>query len=378
MANHSDADQRPNLYVGAISGTSIDGLDIAVVRFPEGSSPEVLAARTVAFPRALQQQLLALTSPGDNEIYNMGLAHAQLGDFIGKQILALLASEGISKESVHAIGSHGQTIRHHPQGDTAFTLQIGDPSRITETSGIITVADFRSRDIAAGGQGAPLACAYHKHLFACLGEQHAVINLGGIANATLLYADGTLTGFDTGPANVLMDSWCLHQTGQMMDEGGQIAMRGEVFLKLLAVCMADPYFSKKPPKSTGREHFHLDWLQQKLTQAGAANLSLEDTLATLACLTAETIKDALNANNFHPKAIWVCGGGRHNQALMAMLSERFHGRSKPVEVAGIDGDSLEAAAFAYLARERMQGRPGNIPTVTGASGSRVLGAIYSA
>lgn len=378
MNNTLNTDLQSDLYIGVISGTSMDGLDIAVVRFPEGKLPEVLATATVTFPAALQKKLRALALPGDNEIYQMGLAHAELGDFIGRQILLLLAAECLGKENVCAIGSHGQTIRHHPRETAAFTLQIGDPSRIAEITGIKTVADFRSRDIAAGGEGAPLACAYHRHLFARIDEAQAVINLGGIANITLLQPDDTLIGFDTGPANVLMDSWCLHKTNQAMDEAGHLAGQGRVDETLLSACMADPYFAKKPPKSTGREYFHLHWLLQKIAQTNSADLSLPDMLATLAYLTADTVADALADAGFQPQSIWVCGGGRHNKVVMARLSERCQGRAKPVEEAGVDGDSLEAAAFAYLARECIAGRPGNVPTVTGANGSRLLGAIYAA
>lgn len=384
MSHLVPTDLSRKLFAGAISGTSVDGLDVALVYFEDSGTDkanraQLLAARTVDFPAKLRDLLVRLTAPSEHEIYHLGSASTALGRFIGTAILELLESVNLSPLDVCAIGSHGQTIRHHPEGTDPFTIQIGNPSAIVETTGITTVADFRSRDIAAGGQGAPLACAYHRYLFARPGQDLAVLNLGGFANVTCLFADGRTLGFDTGPANALMDSWVLAETGMLWDEGGELAMQGEPLEALLEKCLQDPYFSTQPPKSTGREYFNLDWLRARIKLVNhAQDASLTNMLATLIRLSAQSIADALERIDFEPENIWVCGGGRHNRALMMALSELLDGRTATIEDAGVDGDSLEAVAFAWLARECLHGRVGNLPPVTGATGSRILGAIYPA
>lgn len=384
MSQSETTDTSSMLFAGAISGTSVDGLDVALVRFDDSSTDELkraelIAARTVDFPAKLRERLLCLTAPSEHEIYRLGRTSTALGRFIGSAILDLLESVNTNPTEVCAIGSHGQTVRHHPEGSEPFTLQIGNPSVITETTGITTVADFRSRDMAAGGQGAPLACAYHKYLFARSGQNVAVLNLGGFANVTCLFADGQTLGFDTGPANVLMDSWMLAETGKLRDEGGALALQGEILTPLLHQCLGDAYFSVKPPKSTGREYFHLDWLKAHIKTARLGqHASLADMMATLSQLSAQSVADALARINFEPLNIWVSGGGRHNLALMNALSALTDGSTATIEDAGVEGDSLEAAAFAWLARECLHSRAGNLPQVTGATGSRILGAIYPA
>lgn len=371
--------KKEDLYVGCISGTSLDGLDIAIVRFRNGAYPDVLAATTAKIPTSLHAQLSALTAPSDNEIYSMGQAHVAFGRMIGGQVLKLLEAENIAIDDIRAIGSHGQTIRHHPELKHPFTLQIGDPSTIAECTGIMTIADFRSRDIAAGGQGAPLACAYHRYLFAHPQHDRVVVNIGGMANVTLLHAeDDRVIGFDTGPGNVLLDAWCRAELGQDVDHWGRISASGEPLAELLSLCLQDEYFVRQPPKSTGREYFHLDWLRQKLmTQQAFQNARPVDVLATLVCLTADSIADALDNQNFHPETIWVCGGGRRNGTLLARLEEQCpKSKVRSIEQSGMDGDFIEAAAFAWLAREYIHTRPGNIPDVTGANGRRLLGGLY--
>ena len=371
--------KKEDLYIGCISGTSLDGLDIAVVRFQNNAYPDILAATTAEFPASLHAELSALTAPSDNEIYNMGQAHVAFGRMIGEQVLKLLKVENIVIDDVRAIGSHGQTIRHHPELERPFTLQIGDPSTIAECTGIMTIADFRSRDVAAGGQGAPLAGAYHRYLFAHPQHDRAVVNIGGMANVTLLHAeDDCVTGFDTGPGNVLLDAWCRAELDESIDHWGRISASGEPLTELLSLCLQDEYFSRQPPKSTGREYFHLDWFRQKLmTQQAFQDARPVDVLATLVCLTAYSIADALNNQNFRPETIWVCGGGRRNGTLLAKLEEQCpKSKVRSIEQSGMDGDFIEAVAFAWLAREYVHTRPGNIPNITGANGRRLLGGLY--
>lgn len=370
-----------DLYVGCISGTSLDGLDVAVMRFRDEAYPDMLAACTYPFPPALHAELMRLTFAGENEIYRVGQAHVTLGRFIGDKVLLLLASEGIPYDDVRAIGSHGQTVRHHPEAQPAFTLQIGDPNVIVETTGIAAVSDFRSRDVAAGGEGAPLACAYHRYLFGHPRQDRAIVNLGGIANVTLLHAEADrVTGFDTGPANVLLDAWCRSRLNEPTDHWGKISAQGTPIVKLLSLCLQDAYFARSPPKSTGREYFNLGWLEAKMLQAKIAqDADAKDVLATLARLTAETVAAALQpTEDFKPELVWVGGGGRRNGTVLARLAELCpSSRVESIEQSGMNGDFIEAAAFAWLARERLAGRPGNIPEITGAAGRRVLGSLYS-
>ncbi len=369
--------QKPeDLYIGCISGTSLDGLDLAVVHFQEDAYPTLRAANTVEFPQELHFALLSLTASGEDEIFRMGQADYALGLFIGEQILRLLTTEGVKPDSVRAIGSHGQTVRHHPELREPFTLQIGSPSVIAETTGIMTIADFRSRDIAAGGQGAPLASAYHRYLFANPNSDRAVINIGGMSNVTLLSAsDDKTTGFDTGPGNILMDAWCRKALDSEIDTNGRLSALGRPIPELLAACLKDEYFSRPPPKSTGREYFNLSWLEGHLS--GLRQFRPEDVLATLVQLTATTLAQAIQSDNFNPELVWVCGGGRHNATLLSRLAELCPETSiQTIEDAGMDGDFIEAATFAWLAREYLFARPSNIPEVTGASGRRPLGALY--
>lgn len=362
------------LYLGLISGTSADGIDAALVRF--SPQPIVVAARSVPYPATLRSDLLALTAADATiGIDAWGALDHAVGACFADAALGLLEASGIAREAVHAIGSHGQTVRHRPGGPAPFTLQIGDASLIAERTGITTVADFRRADLAAGGQGAPLVPAFHAAAFAAL-TPCVVLNLGGIANISVLRADGDVLGFDTGPANGLLDAWIGRHHGANHDADGAWARAGHVDEALLADLLADPYFAAPPPKSSGREHFNLDWLDRRLV--GHTPRAV-DVQATLVALSARSIADAIRAHAADARSLIVCGGGIHNTTLIDALRAAL--APLPVRSSadcGLDPDHVEAAAFAWLARERLAGRPGNRPSVTGARGPRVLGAIYPA
>lgn len=361
------------LYVGAISGTSVDGLDLALL---EVDDPLCLrGAKTLDMPEALRGTLLALGQPGKDDIDTLGRADQALGIFIGKAVQDFLTDLGQPAEDIVAIGSHGQTVRHRPNGDQPFTLQIGDPNQIAEITGITTVADFRRRDMAAGGQGAPLVPPFHAALFGSSSEDRAVLNLGGIANLTLLPADParSISGFDTGPGNGLMDEWTLQERQRPFDEQGAWAATGRVNETLLRVLLEDPYLNRPPPKSTGREHYNLTWLTDLTSELPE---DAADTQATLCAFTAESVVRALHRWAPETRRLLVCGGGRLNRTLMQALSERANLPVATTDAEGFDGDSMEAAAFAWLAHRTISGLPGNDPSVSGARGFRVLGAVY--
>ena len=369
---------RGRTYLGAISGTSVDGLDLALLEISR--TINVTAASTVTLPDGLRRDLLKLGRAGDDDIDVLGRADAALGEFIGQAALEFITANG-SPRDVTAIGSHGQTVRHRPTGEYPFTLQIGDPNRIAEITGITTVADFRRRDVAAGGQGAPLVPPFHGALFRTDREHRAVLNLGGIGNFTLLPAEpeAPITGFDTGPGNALMDDWISHTRQQPYDHHGEWAASGEVDEVLLERLLADPYLSAPPPKSTGREHFNMAWLKEQLEKHLADRRASDaDVQATLCAFTAETVAQALNAWGGATERVLVCGGGRHNRTLLAAIAKRVHCPVEATDDYGVDGDSIEAAAFAWLAHQTLNGQAGNEPAVTGARGPRVLGSIYPA
>lgn len=368
---------RGQAYLGAISGTSVDGLDLALLEV--SNTLTVSAAVTVDLPETLRRDLLSLGSTDNDDLDLLGEADAALGDFIGSAAVEFLETSGIEPARITAIGSHGQTVRHRPEGRWPFTLQIGDPNRIAERTGITTVADFRRRDMAAGGQGAPLVPPFHNALFRRPGENRAILNLGGIGNFTLLPAEpeAVISGFDTGPGNALMDDWIAHTQQQPYDRQGDWAAAGKVDTSLLDRLLADPYLSAPPPKSTGREYFNLSWLKAQLaSHLGDATMAEADVQATLCAFTAASVARALEVWGPATQRIIVCGGGRHNRTLLAAIAERVR---RPVETAedhGINGDSIEAGAFAWLAHQTLNAQHGNEPAVTGARGYRVLGAIY--
>jgi anhydro-N-acetylmuramic acid kinase len=368
------------LFLGLISGTSADGIDVALLRFDP--VPALLAARTYAYAEDLRSRLLTLMHADSLPIDAFGEIDAEVGEAFAAAALALLAEAAIAPEAVTALGSHGQTVRHRPSNRHPFSLQIGDPNRIAERTGIATVADFRRRDIAAGGQGAPLVCALHAALYASAVEARAILNLGGIANFTLLRDGAAVRGFDTGPANCLMDAWALRHLGRSHDPGGEFAASGQANAELLDKLLADEYFARALPKSTGREHFHLEWLDRRLESHGG--LSPADVQATLLELSACSIAAALARHAPDTRRVIACGGGVHNTRLMQRLAaclpaQLGHACALETTAAhGLDPDFVEATAFAWLARQTLADLPGNCVEVTGARGPRVLGAVYPA
>ncbi|RBL29887.1 anhydro-N-acetylmuramic acid kinase [Xanthomonas oryzae pv. oryzae] len=367
------------LYLGLMSGTSADGIDAALVRFAEDTHRrcELVAGTTVAWEPQLRETLVALGQGAETvAIDALGQLDAQVGLAFAAAANQLIRDSGVERRRIRAIGSHGQTIRHRPEADPAFTWQIGDASRIAEHTGITTVADFRRRDVAAGGQGAPLMPAFHLAMLGAGDQDSAVLNLGGIGNLTLIPRDGAVLGFDTGPANALLDSWCQRHHGTPFDAEGAFAASGRVDAALLQALLAGPWFALPPPKSTGREQFHLDWVLQAM---GSARLDAADVQATLLELTAASVADALLRLQPSTRRVLVCGGGVRNPVLLARLAARLPGVVVESSARyGLDPDYLEAMGFAWLAAELLAGRAANLPSVTGAAGPRLLGAIYPA
>lgn len=364
------------LYLGLISGTSMDGIDAALVDFSE-DRPHLRASRTQPWDPGVRSRLAAIAqTTQDIDLDALGRLDHAVGRCFADAALALLRQAGVDPQHVRAIGSHGQTIRHQPLGDEPFTMQIGDPTLIAERCGIDVAADFRRADLAAGGQGAPLVPPFHAAMLGLPGQCRVVLNLGGIANVTVLHADGQVRGFDTGPANALLDAWCLQQRGEPYDRDGAYAAAGHVDPGLLDALLTDPYFALAPPKSTGREYFHLEWL----TRSGiAAGLPPADVQATLLELTARSASAAIVEHAADAVEILVCGGGVHNTALLGRLRTLLAPRRvSSTADAGIDPDFVEAMAFAWLARQRVHSQPGNLPAVTGARGPRILGALHCA
>ena len=369
----------PELYVGLISGTSMDAIDAALVDL-SSPRPRLLAAHGTSLPAEIHSQLRSLADPQwRGDLDEAGELDATLGDYFALAALHLLDSASVSPSAVVAIGSHGQTIRHRPDTHPPYTLQIGDPNRIAERTGITTVADFRRRDIAAGGQGAPLVPAFHAAVLRSDLEDRAVLNLGGIANLTLLWADPAraVLGFDTGPANCLLDRWAERHLGTPLDAAGTWALSGNPQARLLERLLSDPFFDRPPPKSTGTEYFNLAWLDERL--AAFPDITAADVQATLLALTAESVAAALRARAPHCARVLVCGGGIHNRALVDRLAQAMPERAvESTEEHGLDPDWVEAIAFAWLAQRTLRGESGNLPTVTGAGGPRILGGIYPA
>ena len=378
----------PGLYVGLISGTSADGIDAALVRFSEAgparsaaSHCELLLGQTYPWHADVRERLVSLgQGAGVRSIEELGTLDVQIAEAFAEAAMRLLDQAGVTADAVLALGSHGQTVRHRPTGARLdgrhpFTMQLGDGNVIAERSGIPTVADFRRRDVAAGGHGAPLVPAFHDALLHCPDEARAVLNLGGIANFTLLPAAGDVRGFDTGPANALMDAWCERHRGQPFDADGAFAAQGEVDSDLLARLLDEPWFALGPPKSSGREQFHLEWVQSRLSGDERA----QDVQATLLELTAATVVDALRAHQPATRRVLVCGGGVRNTRLLARIAALLPEMAVESTAGhGLDPDFVEAMAFAWLARQTLAGLPGNVPSVTGARGPRVLGVVYPA
>jgi anhydro-N-acetylmuramic acid kinase len=368
-----------SLYVGLMSGTSVDAIDSALVRC-DSDGVAILTTHQHAIPSELKQRIAAISNSGSNEIERLGILDRELGLLFAEATNELLRAAKVRPAQVRAIGSHGQTIRHRPPSAAAlakesFSLQIGDPNTIAELTGITTVADFRRRDIAAGGEGAPLAPAFHAAALAKPGVNRAIVNIGGIANASFLEGTELQGGFDTGPGNTLLDHWILLHCGKSYDHNGQWAATGQVHQMLLDQLLAHPYFHKTGPRSTGKEEFNLTWLESNLVEFD--KITSVDVQATLVELTCTSISRAIWNNLLNVTEIYICGGGAHNSHLMQRLAEQL----APATVAstshiGMDPDWVEAAMFAWLASRTLEGLAGNSPTVTGAVGARVLGGIY--
>ena len=361
------------LFVGLMSGTSVDGIDAALVRF--GAQPELLFARTYPLPEALAAEILTVSqAQRPLTLDAVGELDVRLGRALAEAANALLRDSNTAASVITAIGSHGQTVRHRPFGSAPFTMQLGDGNLVAELTGITTVADFRRRDVAAGGQGAPLVPAFHAATLHATGEDRAVLNIGGIANLTLLPASGLVGGFDTGPGNGLMDAWCLRHRGERFDRGGSFAASGQISTVLLERLLAEPWLGLPPPTSTGRDQFHGPWLDAHL--AGLP-LAPADVQATLNLFSARTIADALRTQMPACTRMLVCGGGVHNPVLLQNLAGALPGMAiESTASHGLDPDFVEAMAFAWLARETLARRPGNLPAVTGARGPRVLGSVH--
>ena len=367
-------------YIGLMSGTSVDGIDAALVSLSAGSRPVLVATHAHPIAAATRGEIQALMRDGPNEIERLGELDMALGELFAEAANAVIKKAGLANKNIRAIGSHGQTLRHRPRAAHPFTLQIGNPSVIVECTGITTVADFRARDMAAGGQGAPLVPAFHHQMFHSSRRNRAIINIGGIANVTCLPADASqpVMGFDTGPGNTLLDRWIGHHHARAHDEAGQWAASGRAAQELLGELLADPYFTASPPKSTGREHFNMEWLQTHLKKL-ATPPSAADVQATLIQLTAQTIAQAIRGFLPQTQEAYVCGGGAHNRELMSALAGNMSGMTvATTDALGMSPDWVEAAAFAWLAHQTLEGMPGNLPSVTGARRPVILGGIYKA
>ncbi|KAF0814988.1 Anhydro-N-acetylmuramic acid kinase [Andreprevotia sp. IGB-42] len=363
----------PRYFIGLMTGTSLDGVDATIVDFAN-TKPRLVAAHGHPLPDELRDALLRLQAPSDNELHLAQLVANKLADVYADAVVALLAKAGLQARDIVAIGNHGQTVRHRP--DLGFTLQLGNHARLAELTGITVVSDFRSRDIAAGGQGAPLVPAFHQAIFGDTTRHRVIVNIGGIANLTDLPQSGAVTGFDTGPGNVLIDMWIQRHLGERFDAGGAWGASGTVIPDLLAWLLAEPYFGQPAPKSTGRDLFDIGWLEAQLT---GRNDSPADIQATLTALTADSIVSAIKQAGSTVADVYLCGGGAHNPLMMARIAAGLPGiRVATTEQLGVDPDWVEAYAFAWLAERCLARKPANLPAVTGASGLRVLGAIWPA
>lgn len=368
-------------YLGLMSGTSVDSIDAVVVTFTPQRTLKLRATYKHPFPSDIKQEIQTLIQQAglENALTRLATLDVALGELFADSALQALKSAGLTPKKVRAIGSHGQTLRHAPNGARAFSLQIGNPAVIAERTGITTIADFRRRDIAAGGQGAPLVPGFHQWLFQRPRRTRVILNIGGIANVSYLPAirSTPILGFDTGPGNTLMDGWMQKHTGKAFDADGTWARTGTIVPNLLAQLMREKYFSLAPPKSTGRELFNLVWLETQ-RRGLEQEVSAADVQATLCELTALSITQAIE--KWSPKAqeIYVCGGGSHNTHLMQRLRIHLNAKVGTTAELGLHPDWVEASAFAWLAYRTLHGIAGNVPSVTGARHTAVLGAIYPA
>lgn len=363
---------RSELYVGIMSGTSLDGIDCALVDFSSGS-PNLIATHYQSYPQSLRDELLALHHPTENELHRSQIISQQLARDYAAATHALLNKAHVAPQQVRAMGCHGQTVRHRPE--CGYTLQLNQPALLAELTEITVVADFRARDMAAGGQGAPLVPAFHNRVLRHPELHRIILNIGGISNLTSLAPNAEVTGFDCGPGNLLMDAWIAHNQNRPYDSNGDWAASGKVIPKLLAQLLAEPYFTAPPPKSSGRDLFNMAWLALHL----GGDESPADVQATLLALTGHSIVDAIRDYCPGTEEIWLCGGGAHNGTLINWLKRALpQCRIAATDELGIDADWMEAIAFAWLARQAIHNESANLPAVTGARHACVLGAIYPA
>lgn len=362
------------IFIGLMSGTSVDAIDAVAVSFKEHGL-HIHQSHSHSIPRNIKQLIIELNTPSENELYKFMYLDQCLGDLFAEATLSLLKKANLTHRDISAIGSHGQTIRHQIEKPPFSTLQIGNANRIAEKTGICTLADFRSRDMVLGGQGAPLVPAFHQAIFKDK-KDRIILNIGGMANLTLLWANKDCQGFDTGPGNVLMDTWIQKQKQEAFDKNGDWAKCGKVNQSLLQNLLQESFFKAKPPKSTGRDLFNARWLESKIK---SSEETLENIQATLLALTTESI--ALAIEQWGPKKceIYVCGGGANNSFLMQSLSQRLKTYTiASTSTIGLDPNWVEACAFAWLAKQTLEGKTGNLASVTGARKNSILGAIYPA
>ncbi|OSM99521.1 anhydro-N-acetylmuramic acid kinase [Lonsdalea populi] len=360
-------------YIGVMSGTSLDGIDVVMAKIGEGRVVQ-LASHCHSMPEAIKQAILGMCQGQTVTLSAVGQLDTQLGMLFAEAVQTLLAQTSLQAGDITAIGCHGQTVWHEPQGEAPCTMQIGDNNQIAALTGITTVGDFRRRDMALGGQGAPLVPAFHHALLSCDTERRVVLNIGGIANLSLLLPGQPVSGFDTGPGNMLLDAWIRQHQSLPYDKDAAWALSGRVHNGLLQRMLSDPYFSLPAPKSTGREYFNLRWLEQQ--RASFPEVEPADVQATLAELSAVSITQQITQSGGAERLL-VCGGGARNPLLMQRLSALLPETAvSATDAFGISGDDMEALAFAWLAYRTLSGLPGNLPSVTGASRETILGAIY--
>ena len=374
-----------NYYIGIMSGTSMDGIDAVLAEISDDGRTAVLCHKDVPFEKTLKNTYFELQAPSQNELHKEALAANQLAQHYHVACAAILQAANLTPSDISAIGAHGQTIRHQPQqhDDIGYTKQSLNPALLAELTSIDVIADFRSRDIAAGGQGAPLVPAFHVAQFGC-NENLAILNIGGIANLSLIPANRQekMIGFDCGPGNVLLDHWIKQSLNESYDDDGQWAAKGQVIQKLLSSMLGDDYFKKEPPKSTGRDLFNPEWLNHHLTINDCLNQKPEDVQATLLALTAQSIAQDLKQHGATTERLLICGGGIKNKQLIAQIKNACAWIApeniQSTAIRGIDPQAVEAAAFAWLAWAHQRKQPANLPAVTGAKGLRILGAHYPA
>ncbi|WP_105660499.1 anhydro-N-acetylmuramic acid kinase [Cronobacter dublinensis] len=362
-------------YIGVMSGTSLDGVDVVLAAIDEHMVAQQ-ASLSWPMPQAIKTAILDICQGQPLTLSQLGRLDNQLGCLFAEAVNALMQQQNLNPEDVMAIGCHGQTVWHEPTGSAPHSMQIGDNNQIVARTGVCVVGDFRRRDMALGGQGAPLVPAFHQALLAHPTERRMVLNIGGIANLSLLFPGQPVKGFDTGPGNMLMDAWIWRQQGKPYDKDGEWAASGTVVRPLLQQMLSDPYFSAPAPKSTGREYFNYGWIERQLSLF--AGLSAQDVQATLLELTASTISREVQLSG-GAERLMICGGGGRNPRLVARLAALLPGTEvSSTDEMGIRGDDMEALAFAWLAYRTLSGEPGNLPSVTGAREASVLGAIFPA